>query len=112
MVWLVDCGAERSLLRRETVNRLGIKESRSGQNTQLVDAGGERVSLGHVKLKNARWEAHTFRSFVVGVAPMGNLRRLRLAGGGPVDGVLGLDFLERHRAIIDLSARALWVRLP
>ena len=112
LVWLVDCGAERSLLRREAVVRLGIRESRSGQNTELVDAGGERVFLGYVKLKNARWGAHSFRSLVVGVAPMGNLRRMRVSGGRPVDGVLGFDFLELHSAIIDLPARALWVRLP
>jgi predicted aspartyl protease len=109
---LVDSGAERSLLTREAAMRLGIKVSRSGQNTQLVDAGGGRVSLGRAKLKNPTWGAYRIPSFGVGVAPMGNLRRLRTMDGGSVDGVLGLDFLERYSAIIDLPARALWVRLP
>lgn len=112
VVWLVDCGAARSVMTRDAAARLGIRVSRSGQNTQLVDAGGGRVELGRAKLKNISSSDYRFPNFGVGVAPMENLRQLQTFGGKRIDGVLGLDFLQRHGAMIDLPARALWVRLP
>jgi hypothetical protein len=112
VVWLVDSGAEKTLLTELAAARLNIGVFRSRRNTELVDAGGGRVSLGQAVMKATNWGAHRMREFSVGVAPMKNLQRLGVSGGHRVDGILGLDILAKHYAIIDMSGQRLWLRLP
>lgn len=111
LVWLVDCGAESTLLSQAAARRLGLAVSPARRKNELVDVGGGRVAFGKTVLKGAVWGDATLPKLSVGVAPMGNLLELDVVGAAAVDGVLGLDVLQRYDAILDLPERSLWVRL-
>ncbi len=110
IVWLVDCGAESTVLSQTAARRLGLAVSPPPRKSELVDVGGGRVAFGKTVLKGAEWGDTTMSKFRVGVAPMANLQQLDVVGGAAVDGVVGLDILQRYDAILDLPERCLWVR--
>ena len=95
---LLDTGASITSINRDVLTRLGI-DTRSGRNISLHTAGGT---------VNARTAVIT--SFDIGGYSVRDIEVAALEfDEGPADGLLGMNFLDHFRYIIDQKQRKLFL---
>ena len=94
--FLVDTGAERSLMAAEIAQQLALPRGRDVMIQGIVQ--GQRGEL--VEIESLRMGSLVCPALEVPVLPRAML---------DVDGFLGLDVLDRHRVIFDFSAQTLTV---
>ena len=109
--WVVDTGAEISVMAAESFNRLGLPSHAT--NSRMVDASGDRVALRRGVLKNLQFGEVNIRTFDMAIAPLSQVRQyFRDPSGRPVDGILGMDFLTNGEALLDSGSRILYMGKP
>ena len=97
---LIDTGATYTVLPVEFLKTLGYDVANSLQKTQVTAAGGHvQVPLVAVKL---------FSCVGCSVDDF-SLVALNLPLNSVISGLLGMDFLVRHRAIIDTGKAEIWI---
>ena len=111
VTWVVDTGAEVSVMAAESFKRFNIPSRES--NSRMIDASGDRVALRHARLENLRFGEVNVSVFDISVAPLGTVRKyFRDSSGRPVDGILGMDFLTTGSALLDSGSGLLYMGLP
>lgn len=111
VTWVVDTGAEVSVMAAESFERFNIPSVAT--NSRMIDASGDRVALRHARLKNLEFGEVKISLFDLSVAPLGQVRRyFRDENGRPVDGILGMDFLSNGAALLDSSSGLIYMGLP
>ena len=110
VTWVVDTGAEISVMASESFNSFGIPSVES--NARMIDASGDRIALRKAQLKNLRFGDVNVSVFDISVAPLSTVRQyFRDQSGRPVDGILGMDFLTNSQALLDSQAGLLYLGL-
>ena len=111
VVWVVDTGAEVSVMAAESYDRLGLPSRPT--NTRMIDASGDRVALRSGRLYNVRFGNVHMTKFDVSIAPLESVRGFfRDSQGRPVDGILGMDFLTQGNALMDSGSGILYMGKP
>ena len=111
LTWIVDTGAEVTVLAEETARRLGIavQDSRS----RIIDASGDQVMARVAILNEVVFNRLVVTEFQVAVIPLAKVREsFRDSNGRPIDGIIGMDFLEKSGALLDSSSKLLYVGSP
>lgn len=109
--WIVDTGAEISVMDSISFQRLGLPSVMT--NSRMIDASGDRVALRRSQIKNLRFNGVNVRTFDISIAPLPEVRRFfKDATGRPVDGILGMDFLTHGQALLDSGSRILYLGDP
>lgn len=111
VTWVVDTGAEVSVMAAESFDQLGLPSQPT--NTRMIDASGDRIALRKARLYDVRFGSVHVTEFDVSVAPLGKVRSFfRDSQGRPVDGILGMDFLTQGRALLDSGSGILYMGFP
>ncbi|MDG2489029.1 MAG: aspartyl protease family protein [Roseibacillus sp.] len=108
LTWVVDTGAEVTVMASESASRLSIPtvESRS----KIIDASGDRASVRSAVLHNLLFGQLLVHELQVAVTPLGPIRQtFRDRSGRPVDGIIGMDFLEESSALLDAASQMLYL---
>lgn len=111
LTWVVDTGAEVTVMAAETVDALGIQTTAS--RSKIIDASGDRASVRTAILNNVIFGQLVVSEFQVATTPLATIRRtFRDRFGRPVDGIIGMDFLEESSALLDTASKVLYVGDP
>ena len=111
MTWVVDTGAEVSVMAAGSFDKLGLPSRPT--NTRMIDASGDRVGLRLARLYNVRFGGVHVTEFDVSIAPLETVQQFfRDSRGRPVDGILGMDFLTQGRALLDSGSGILYMGNP
>ncbi len=111
LTWIVDTGAEVTVMASESAKRLGIPSVAS--RSKIVDASGDRASVRTALLHNLLFGRLLVHEFQVAVTPLGPIRQtFRDRSGRPVDGIIGMDFLEKSSALLDTASQVLYLGSP
>lgn len=111
LTWVVDTGAEVTVLAQETADKLGIPTQAS--RSRIIDASGDQAKVGIAVLDAVVFNRLVISKFQVAVIPLGKVQRtFRDSRGRPIDGIIGMDFLEETSALLDSSSRLLYVGPP
>lgn len=109
--WVVDTGAEVSVMAAESFDRFNLPSRES--NSRMIDASGDRVALRYARLHNLTFGEVNVAVFDLSVAPLGPVRKyFRDGRGRPVDGILGMDFLTNGNALLDAGSKVLYMGKP
>lgn len=109
--WVVDTGAEVTVLSTATVRRHSIPTTPTG--SKIIDASGDNSDVSVAMLKNVVFGRLVVSDYQVAVTPLTIVRKsFRDSRGRPVDGIIGMDFLERSGALLDSASRLLYVGRP
>ena len=108
VTWVIDTGAEISLLTKAAASRIGL--SVQGSNVSILDAHGDRASIGLTTIPELRFGPFVAEGLQTGVGDFPSLGRFfRDRTGRPVDGILGIDFLRQASALIDAKSQILYI---
>ncbi|MFT6179324.1 MAG: putative aspartyl protease [Paracoccaceae bacterium] len=111
VTWVVDTGAEVSVMAAESFDRFNIPSRAT--NSRMIDASGDRIALRHARLNNLQFGEVNVSVFDISVAPLGTVQQyFRDANGRPVDGILGMDFLTTGSALLDSGSGLIYMGLP
>jgi predicted aspartyl protease len=111
LTWVVDTGAEVTVMASESVDALGIPTTAS--RSKIIDASGDRAAVRTAILRNVVFGRLLVSEFQVAATPLAPIRRtFRDRYGRPVDGIIGMDFLEESAALLDTGSRFLYVGVP
>ncbi len=111
LTWVVDTGAEVTVMAAETVKRLGIAATPS--RSKIIDASGDRASVSTATLYDVVFGQLVVSEFQVAVTSLKTIRRtFRDRSGRPVDGIIGMDFLEESSALLDAASKVLYIGNP
>ena len=99
---LIDTGASRTLLFPKLASRAKVALAPVRAETRLLD---EPVSFNLGELKELHLGPLSMRNFQVFVA-----RKQLIRDPGPMDGMLGLDFLRRFAVTLDYGSRTVQLR--
>ena len=111
LTWVVDTGAEVTVMAAATVQRLAIPTTAS--RSKIIDASGDRASVRNAVLHNVVFGQLVVSEFQVAVTPLETIRRtFRDRSGRPVDGIIGMDFLEESSALLDTASQLLYLGDP
>lgn len=111
LTWVVDTGAEVTVMASETVEELGLRTTPS--RSKIIDASGDRASVRSAVLHNVVFGRLVVSEFQVAATPLATIRRtFRDRYNRPVDGIIGMDFLEESGALLDTASRVLYVGDP
>lgn len=106
--WVVDTGAEVSVMAAESFQNFGLPSRAS--NSRIIDASGDRIGIRMAVLQNVMFDGVLVKRFEIAVAPLGKVRDVFLDNQGrPVDGIIGMDFLQGGRALLDSESRLLYL---
>ncbi len=109
--WVVDTGAEVTVLSSDTVRRHRIPTVAS--RSKIIDASGDNAPVRVAKLHHVVFGRLVVSEFQVAVTPLKTVREhFRDSRGRPVDGIVGMDFLEKSGALLDSASRLLYVGQP
>lgn len=98
--WIVDTGAEVSVIDNASAKRLGMKIIPT--NSRMIDISGDSSRLGFTIASNLRFGNTTFPQAPFAAADLGGVKRsFKLPDGRYIDGILGVDFLKVSKALID-----------
>jgi len=98
--FILDTGASRTTINRETTKGLGLKEA---ERTKARGVGGE-VEASMVRVDSFAVGDIVLRDFTCGVVDMDELKKVI---GGEIAGVLGFDFLSKFKITIDYKEKRL-----
>ena len=111
LTWVVDTGAEVTVMASETVRRIGIPTTPS--RSKIIDASGDRASVSTATLHDVVFGQLVVSEFQVAVTSLKTIRRtFRDRSGRPVDGIIGMDFLEESSALLDTASKVLYIGDP
>lgn len=111
LTWVVDTGAEVTVLAKETADKLGIQTKPS--RSRIIDAAGDQAKVETAVLDQVVFDRLVVQKFQVAVVPLGKVQRtFRDSRGRPIDGIIGMDFLENSSAMLDSSSKLLYVGPP
>ncbi len=111
VTWIVDTGAEVSVLSQESASELGLKTRPS--SARIIDASGDNASARSATFHNMVFERLIVSEFQVAVIPLPVVRKnFNDRNGRTVDGIIGMDFLENSGALFDAGSRLLYVGDP
>jgi predicted aspartyl protease len=111
LTWVVDTGAEVTVMASESVAKLGIKTSPS--RSKIIDASGDRAPVRTAILQNVVFGRLVVSEFQVAATPLTTIRStFRDRFDRPVDGIIGMDFLEESSALLDTASKILYVGDP
>lgn len=111
VTWVVDTGAEISVMAEESFRRFGLPSRAT--NSRMIDASGDRVALRRARLQNLRFGNVNVAVFDISIAPLSIVQRyFRDSNGRPVDGILGMDFLNTGSALLDPGSGILYMGMP
>ena len=109
--WVVDTGAEVTVLSTATVRKFGIPTRPTA--SKIIDASGDNSDVSVASLRNVIFGRLQVSEYQVAVTPLTTVREnFRDSRGRPVDGIIGMDFLERSGALLDSASRLLYVGQP
>lgn len=109
--WVVDTGAEISVMDADSFQRLGLTSVMT--NSRMIDAAGDRVALRRSRMHNLRFGDVNVRTFDIAIAPLSQVKRFfKDSSGRPVDGILGMDFLSQGQALLDSGSKVLYMGNP
>ncbi len=106
--WVIDTGAEISLVTESSAKRLGIS-SRPSKVT-ILDAHGDRAPISVGMIPEIQFGGFTAVGLQVGVSSLPSLGKyFKNSRGKSVDGILGIDFLRQTGALIDAKSQILYI---
>ena len=108
VTWIVDTGAEVSVLSAESARKLGLRTVES--SSRIIDASGDNAVARAGVFNNVIFEQLIVTEFQVAVIPLPVVRKnFTDRNGRVVDGIIGMDFLESSGALFDAGSRLLYV---
>lgn len=111
LTWVVDTGAEVTVLSHASAKRLGIPTTQT--RTNIIDASGDHAPISAATLQNLRFRSLIVSEFQVAVTDLSTVRKhFRDSRGRSVDGILGMDFLTKSNALLDSASRLLYIGQP
>jgi predicted aspartyl protease len=111
LTWVVDTGAEVTVLAQDAVRRHGIPSRQT--RTNIIDASGDHAPISVSVLRNVQFNSLTVSDFEVAVTDLSTVRKhFRDSQGRPVDGIIGMDFLTKSSALLDSASRILYIGQP
>jgi len=106
--WIVDTGAEVTVLAETTARRLNIPTRRS--QARIIDASGDNAPVKIGLMRNIHFGAIKVSEFEVAVTNLKIVREnFKDNRGRPIDGIIGMDFLEKSHALLDSKSRILYL---
>ena len=99
-LFLVDTGANRTVLSPTLARRLGLDVPGDAQRQDVTVAGGQKLSVPFVPVRRVAVGAARVPDLLVGVYDM-------FPNSPVIDGVLGTDFLGRFRVTFDPTQRTM-----
>ena len=110
MTWVVDTGAEVSVMARAAFRNTGLPSVAT--SSRMIDAAGDRVTVRSATLYDVRVGRTRTGRFDLIVAPLDSVRSVfKDSNGRPVDGILGMDFLTQAQALLDPASKLLYLGL-
>jgi len=111
LCFIVDTGAEISVISLETLDRLGVASLPS--NLKMIDASGDRAALRYAQLRGVNFGEVMVDHFELSAAPLSVVRQhIRDDFGRPIDGILGMDFLRASEGLLDVELQVLYLGNP
>lgn len=111
VTWIVDTGAEVSVLSAESARQLGLATQASG--ARIIDASGDNAVARSATFTNVVFDRLMVTEFQVAVISLPVVRKnFSDRNGRVVDGIIGMDFLENTGALFDAGSRLLYVGDP
>jgi predicted aspartyl protease len=111
VTWIVDTGAEVSVLSAESARLLGLQTQAS--SARIIDASGDNAAARAAMFENIVFDRLMVTEFQVAVIPLPVVRKnFSDQNGRVVDGIIGMDFLENTGALLDAGSRLLYVGDP
>lgn len=111
LTWVVDTGAEVTVMATEATRKLKIPTTAS--RSKIIDASGDRAPVRTAILQNVVFGSLVVSEFQVATTPLKTIRNtFRDRHGRPVDGIIGMDFLEESSALLDTASKVLYVGNP
>jgi predicted aspartyl protease len=111
VTWIVDTGAEVSVLSATSARKLGLETRPSG--SRIIDASGDNAPARAATFHNVFFDQLVLTEFQVAVIPLPVVREnFKDRSGRAVDGIIGMDFLESTGALFDAGSRVLYVGDP
>lgn len=106
--FVLDTGANRSVLHAPYAKELGIGEGRAVPGTAIGLGGTMKASLVEVeRMEIGGMSIRESRMMSADLSPL--TRLLGPMSGGRVYGLIGQDVMKEHRAVIDVSRRILYL---
>lgn len=111
VTWIVDTGAEVSVLSAESARELGLETRAS--SSRIIDASGDNAPARSATFQNVIFDRLVVTEFQVAVIALPVVRKnFKDRNGRVVDGIIGMDFLENTGALFDAGSRLLYVGDP
>lgn len=111
LTWVVDSGAEVTVLSHAAASRLRIPSTQT--RTNIIDASGDHAPISVARIENLRFRSLLVSEFQVAVTDLSTVRKhFRDSNGRSVDGILGMDFLTESNALLDSASRLLYIGQP
>ncbi|MDP0491513.1 MAG: aspartyl protease family protein [Verrucomicrobiota bacterium JB023] len=111
ITWIVDTGAEVSVLSAESARQMNLATEAS--SSRIIDASGDNAPVRSAVLENVFFERLVLSEFQVAVTPLPVVRKnFRDRNGRVIDGIIGMDFLGSTAALFDAGSRLLYVGDP
>lgn len=110
--FIIDTGAEVSIITTEAARRLGLPVRQT--NSTMLDAHGDRTRLGRTLVPAIQFGGFLARQVPLAVAdiPAFESSGLRTLSGNVVDGILGIEFLRQTGALIDPRSELIYFGNP
>lgn len=111
VTWIVDTGAEVSVLSQASAEALGLKTRAS--SSRIIDASGDNAAARSGTFTNVYFDRLVLTEFQVAVIPLPVVRKnFKDRNGRTVDGIIGMDFLENTSALFDAGSRVIYIGDP
>lgn len=108
VTWIVDTGAEVSVLSAESARQLGLQTHPS--SARIIDASGDNAAARSAFFENMVFDRLKVTEFQVAVIPLPVVRKnFSDRNGRIVDGIIGMDFLKNTGALFDAGSQLLYV---
>jgi len=106
--WIVDTGAEVSVIDSGSARKLGLSVQKTGR--KMVDISGDTSDLGLAYATGLRFQNTTIARVPLAVADLSNVKKsFKAKDGTIVDGILGVDFLESSQALLDPRSKIIYL---
>ena len=111
ITWIVDTGAEVSVLSEASAKKLGLTTRPSA--SRIIDASGDNAVARAGTFRNVYFDRLVLTEFQVAVIPLPAVRKsFKDRNGRAVDGIIGMDFLENTGALFDAGSRVIYIGDP
>lgn len=111
VTWIVDTGAEVSVLSEASAQALGLETQTS--SSRIIDASGDNAPARSGMFTNVYFDGLVLTEFQVAVIPLPVVRKnFKDRNGRTVDGIIGMDFLENTAALFDAGSRIIYIGDP